>query len=237
MAMSLVAHYEDVLKTIVRLRSGELPCARSELKESIWQELKTADSTVIQECPDCSKGQRENVQFAIAAFADESAMSRDGEMKAEWKNGILRDIEDSKGKTLVHAVFKMTDAGHEFFRRLRRVRLDAPLSSEALDVLEIYCLCLLLGYKGEGGDLKTATSESVAQLKAQRHSLQRETHLGRENLEQSVASLPDRAVRVLHRFALSASCLFVGAYFIFLVTLLLHSRDIIKLLAANSSAQ
>lgn len=74
-------------------------------------------------------------QFAIVAFLDETVLSSNWMHKAQWLSQPLQ-LER----------FNRYDAGEEFFTRLEQLRTSASAHDE---VLEVYYLCLALGFRGK----------------------------------------------------------------------------------------
>src|SRR3954464_3720627 len=74
--------------------------------------------------------------FAVIAFLDESVLNSGQPMFAQWPS-----------RTLQEEVFGVHMAGELFFQYLQQLmtRADSP---DLADVLEVYLLCLLLGFRG-----------------------------------------------------------------------------------------
>ena len=97
--------------------------------------------------------------FAVVALLDESVLNLQEPVFAQWARQPLQ--EELFGGHL---------AGETFFRDLRGY-LQQPDSPQLADVLELYCLCLLLGYRGRhalGG-----SGEMYAQLREARERIRR----------------------------------------------------------------
>ena len=69
--------------------------------------------------------------FPVAAWADETLLSLDWPGSREWSKNLLQ-----------RRYFNLSTAGIEFFNRLDQ------LNGEALEIKEVYFLCLCLGFKG-----------------------------------------------------------------------------------------
>jgi type VI secretion system protein ImpK len=76
--------------------------------------------------------------FAVVAFLDEAMLSASG-ANEKWI-----------GKTLGQELYRERSAGETFFKRLDALRA-MPDSEDLAEVLEVYYLCLLLGYEGKYG--------------------------------------------------------------------------------------
>lgn len=81
-----------------------------------------------------SERQVKSVKFALAAFVDETLLSNDFPLREEWEKFPLQ-----------LQYFDEHLAGRKFFERLED--LLKHVAAEA-DVVEVYYLCLLLGFKG-----------------------------------------------------------------------------------------
>lgn len=77
--------------------------------------------------------------YAFVAFLDESVLNSPQEMFSEWPRRPLQE-----------EVFGDHRAGETFFQNMRDL-LSRPDSRALADVLEVYLLCLLLGYRGRYG--------------------------------------------------------------------------------------
>jgi len=77
-----------------------------------------------------------DTHFAVVAFLDSVVLHSDDPVKAEWER-----------QTLQEELFGQTDAGVVFFDKLEHFR-SRPDSEHLADVLEVYLLCLLLGFEG-----------------------------------------------------------------------------------------
>jgi type VI secretion system protein ImpK len=93
-----------------------------------------------------------DTHFAVVAFLDEAILHSKDPVRAEWEQ-----------RTLQQDLFGQTDAGVVFFEKLEQFRARRD-SEQLADILEVYLLCLLLGfegrYAGKRGELEGLT-ESV----------------------------------------------------------------------------
>jgi len=74
--------------------------------------------------------------FALVAFLDESVLHLQSPVFSDW---VRRPLQEE--------LFGGHTAGEVFFRNYQGL-LSRPDAPELADCLEIYCLCLLLGFKG-----------------------------------------------------------------------------------------
>jgi type VI secretion system protein ImpK len=103
-----------------------------------------------------SERQVKEVKFALAAFVDETVMSTNLPLREEWEKYPLQ--LEYFGEQL---------AGIKFFERLEE--LVKHIDTEA-DVVEVYYMCLLLGFKGKykvymEDQLQGLIDSTAAQLK------------------------------------------------------------------------
>ena len=77
----------------------------------------------------------QSAKFAIVAFIDETILSSDWPHKEDWASTPLQ-LE----------LYDQYDAGEVFFDRLESLRENPGASAE---VLEVYYLCMTLGFKGK----------------------------------------------------------------------------------------
>jgi type VI secretion system protein ImpK len=95
-------------------------------------------------------------KFALAAFLDEMVMTSRWPEKHQWASQLLQ-----------YEIFQTQVAGVEFFDHLDGVRRRLPLNAH---LLEIYYLCLLLGFQGK---YALAGREKLAALLGEvRHDLE-----------------------------------------------------------------
>jgi type VI secretion system protein ImpK len=142
---NLALAFEEVFTAIVRLRYNRqaVPDAES-FRARMRQALRVAE----QEARSRGSSAEDVKQaiFATVAFLDESALSSRNPVFANWPRLPLQA-----------ELFGHQLAGEIFFQELQKT-LTRNDSQEAADLLEIYYLCLLLGFKGRyaaGGDLRS----------------------------------------------------------------------------------
>ncbi len=102
---------------------------------------------------------REDVQdakFALVAFIDETILSSEWMQRDRW---LARPLQLE--------IYDRYDAGEEFFEKLEGLRAQRALHA---DVLEVYYLCMALGFKGryqlhDQERLRIIIEETYAELK------------------------------------------------------------------------
>jgi type VI secretion system protein ImpK len=130
--------FQEVLTVIVRIRGNRQPVSDAQkFRTDMKAALKRAEKEAL------TKGYVPNeirpATFAIVAFLDESVLNSANSAFADWSRMPLQ--EEMYGNQL---------AGEIFFENLERL-LARPGNQDLADLLEVYLLCLLLGYKGRYG--------------------------------------------------------------------------------------
>jgi type VI secretion system protein ImpK len=132
---TLALVYQNILTGIVRIQSGRQPLNDV---ETFRRRMKAA----LQECEreagvaGYASADVRDASFAVVAFLDETILSSHDPRAEEWRKRPL-NIE----------LFGQAVAGDLFFDKLLDIerRRDSP---ELADLLEVYLLCLLLGFEG-----------------------------------------------------------------------------------------
>lgn len=121
------------LDLVLRLKAG-LVAASNDLRPNVAAMLKEMEERA--EVLRFSDKVMKQVKFALAAFMDETILTNDFPLKEEWEKYPLQ--LEYFGEHL---------AGVTFFERLKDMcqnHLDTMI-----DAIEVYYLCLLLGFKGK----------------------------------------------------------------------------------------
>jgi type VI secretion system protein ImpK len=145
---NLATAYQELLTVIVRLRANRHNVTEpSAFRAQIRASLKTAEDEA------ASKGYTaEDIKvatFAVVGFLDESILNYNPNL-ADW---IRRPLQQE--------LFGVQIAGEIFFRNVDRL-LTRSDSQELADVLEIYELCLLLGFRGRYSASEGANLRAIA---------------------------------------------------------------------------
>jgi type VI secretion system protein ImpK len=153
---NLALAFQEAFTAIVRLRYNRQAVSNS---ESFRAQMKQALRVAEQEARShgCNPEDVKLVIFAVVAFLDESVLSSRNPALANWSRLPMQ------AEMFGHQV-----AGEVFFQQLDKA-LSRNDSVETADLLEVYYLCLLLGFKGRyaaGGDLRSIMA--TAQEKIQR---------------------------------------------------------------------
>jgi type VI secretion system protein ImpK len=103
------------------------------LRSRILDLLKSSEQEAFQAAIPSSD--IKDARFALVAFLDEAIISSNWESRSAWV-----------AKPLQVQLYGKAVAGVEFFERLERLKADAALRH---DVMEVYYLCLAMGFKGK----------------------------------------------------------------------------------------
>jgi len=128
----LVALATPVLELVMQIKAGFMTPSK-DLRRTVDERLKEIEQSA--EALGHKERQAQAVKFALVAFIDETVLTADSPLREEWEKRPLQ-LE----------YFDEQLAGVKFFERLDQHLKD--IDSDA-DVVEVYYLCLLLGYKGK----------------------------------------------------------------------------------------
>jgi type VI secretion system protein ImpK len=215
---NLALAFQEVLTAIVRLRFNRQTVSSAEaFRAQMKQALRVAE----QEARSAGyKAEYVNQAiFALVAFLDESALSCRIPAFADWARLPLQA-----------ELFGQLLAGEVYFQELQKTltRSDSP---ETADLLEVYYLCLLLGFKGRyaaGGDLRSimaAIQQKILRVRGPSAALSPR------------GGIPAEAVRLVHsdpwvpRLAIAAGTISLLTLAVFLVSKFLLSTGASELSA------
>ena len=156
----LALTYEEVLTITARLRAGrqQVPDAPS-FRAQMVHRLKTAESEALT--AGYAPGDVRLAEYAVVALINESALISPDPALVSWAQHPI--TTELSGPLL---------AGDRFFQYVDQM-LASPDSSSLADLLEVYQLCLFLGFRGRygAGDpnalhaIATRIGERVARLR------------------------------------------------------------------------
>jgi type VI secretion system protein ImpK len=159
---NLALFFQELFTAIVRLRAHRQEVNNADVfRSQVLYAIKTADQSAK------TRGYTdEDVRlgvFAMVAFLDESILNLRQPVFNDWVR-----------KPLQEELFGRHVAGEMFFENLQEIlgRRDSP---EVADLLEVYYLCLLLGYLGRysissKGDLRALMGQTDDKIKRIRKS-------------------------------------------------------------------
>jgi type VI secretion system protein ImpK len=147
---------QEPLTTIARLRANKQVAADADsFRARIKQVLASAEQDA-RALGYASEDVRFAL-FAVIAYLDETVLNSGQAMFANWPSS-----------TLQQEVFGVHMAGELFFQYLESL-LARPDSSDLADVLEVFDLCLLMGFKGRysgthGGDIQVLSRQLAEKI-------------------------------------------------------------------------
>lgn len=213
-ADNLALYFQELFTAIVRLRANRQEVTDAEVfRGQVLQAIRVATQNA-----KARAYTDEDIQlavFAIAAFLDESILNLRKPVFQEWVR-----------KPLQEELFGRHVAGETFFENLQHL-LGRRDSQELADVLEVYYLCVLLGYLGKysiasKGDLRALmgqTEDKIKRIRGNRADLSPAWML-----PDDVA--PALADPWLRRLAIIAAACFLGALMLFGVYKIALSSDV-----------
>jgi type VI secretion system protein ImpK len=149
---NLALLYQGLLTGIIRLKAQRQHIPDSEtFRKRTKATLKEVERVAVATGYDVRDVR--DTQFAVVAFLDSVILHSKDPVRAEWER-----------KTLQEELFGQTDAGVVFFEKLDQFRSRRD-SEQLADILEVYLLCLLLGFEGrysggQRGDLDGITDST-----------------------------------------------------------------------------
>lgn len=171
---------QEALTATVRIRS--MPQAISS-EETFRQQMREALKIAAQEARHPGGYSQEDTKmaiFAVVGFLDESILKASNRAFTEWPT-----------KPLQEELFGTHLAGELFFQNLERM-LRQEDSVDLADVLEVYQLCLLLGFRGrysargpgEFQAVLNAIADKIARIRGQYGQLTEAWRLPYEQVQQ-----------------------------------------------------
>jgi type VI secretion system protein ImpK len=151
--------YQEVLTAIVRLRANRQGVADAQaFRYQTHSAISQASAQAL--AAGYAADDVKRATFAVVAFLDESVLNSQNPIFQDWLS-----------KPLQEELFGTHVAGELFYRNLQELlaRSDSP---DLADLLEVYHLCLLLGFggrysggRGELGQALRATGEKIARIR------------------------------------------------------------------------
>jgi type VI secretion system protein ImpK len=147
---NLALLYQGLLIGILRLKTQrqhipEIEVFRKRTKSTL-QEIERVAITAGYDGRDVR-----DTHFAVVAFLDSVILNSKDAVRVEWER-----------KTLQQELFGQTDAGVVFFEKLDQFRSRRD-SEHLADILEVYLLCLLLGFEGRFSGAPRGEMEGLTQ--------------------------------------------------------------------------
>ncbi|MBI3596643.1 MAG: DotU family type IV/VI secretion system protein [Nitrospirae bacterium] len=152
----------------------------------------------------------QQARYAMAAFLDEMILSSSWPDKEQWS-----------ARPLQYEFFREQVAGVEFFNRLESIRRSLPPNTE---LLEVYYLCLILGFEGQ---YKIHGTEKLKKL-IEDVSLEIQSRRGEATLLSPHGKRPDELIEMVKRglpsWIVAVSCVTV-VFFFYIILSFLMSHD------------
>jgi type VI secretion system protein ImpK len=163
---NLALELQEALTIIVRLRYNRQAVTDA---NSFRAEMKKHLNIATQRAQSRGYGADDvkSAIFAVVAFLDESVLSSRNPAFADWPRLPLQA-----------ELYQNQLGGEIFFQQLQRI-LERPDTNEVGDLLEVYSLCMLLGFKGRfaaggSGDLRAlqiAAQEKIRRIRGSSRAL------------------------------------------------------------------
>lgn len=207
---NLALLYQGLLTGIVRLQSQRQHISDA---ESFRRRTKATLREVEQVAVAGGYDSRDvkDTHFAVVAFLDSVVLHSKDPVRAEWER-----------KTLQEDLFGKSDAGVVFFEKLEHFRSRRD-SQQLADILEVYLLCLLLGFEGRysggaRGDLDGITQRTrmrIQDIRGRNRPISPDGGLPQEAMPAAPApSRPDGRFRLIALGAVIAVFLLYLVFFL-----------------------
>jgi type VI secretion system protein ImpK len=147
---NLAILYEGVFTVIVRIQAQR---QHALVAETFRARMKAVLADVERDAIAAGYSAHDirDTHFAVVAFLDSVVLHSNDPVRPEWER-----------QTLQEELFGQTDAGVVFFEKLENFRSRAD-SGQLADMLEVYLLCLLLGFEGRYSGRMRGEVESIAE--------------------------------------------------------------------------
>jgi type VI secretion system protein ImpK len=195
--------YEGLFTAVVRLQSGQQSVGNIEVFDRRIRRTLEQISRQAAEL-DYTASAEEDARFAVVAFLDEAILTSNDPARAEWERNPLQD-----------KLFRETHAGVKFFERLDK--LLGKETAEAADVLEVYALCLALGFEGdysarreELGRISSRVSKKIAGIRKSKEALSPEPEPAQ--VDTSRAPVQNPLVEKLRLSAMAAAAMMIAIF-------------------------
>jgi type VI secretion system protein ImpK len=128
--------YQEIFTAIARLRSGRQRVDDANLfRQQIKSALKSAENDAVAKGYALDDARLST--YALVAFLDESVQGSQNPVFADWSRELLQQ-----------ELYSHLIAGEVFFENVEKLVLR-PDANNVADVLEMYALCMLLGFRGK----------------------------------------------------------------------------------------
>ena len=152
---NLALLYQGLLTGIVRLQTDRQHVSSGDSfrrrTKATLQEIERSAIAAGHDSRDVS-----DTHFAVVALLDSVVLHSQGPVRAEWERQSLQE-----------ELFGQTDAGVVFFEKLERFRKRQD-SEHLADILEVFAICLLLGFQGRYSGARRAELDVITERVEQR---------------------------------------------------------------------
>lgn len=152
---TLAVAFQEAFTAIVRLRYNRQAVSSADsFRAQMKQALAAAEHDAAAH--GCDPADIQKAKFAVVAFLDESVLGCKSPVFSEWAR-----------RPLQAELYNHQLAGEIFFQELQK-GLKRGDSTQTADLLEVYCLCLLLGFKGQyasEGELRSLTRQAQEKIR------------------------------------------------------------------------
>lgn len=220
---NLALGFQEIFTAVVRLRYNRQAVQDAEaFRAQMRQALRVAE----QEARGRGSSPEDvrQVIFAVVAFLDESVLSSGNPVFANWPRLPLQA-----------ELFGHQLAGEIFFQELQKT-LSRNDSLESADLLEVYYLCLLLGFKGRyaaGGDLRSIMGAVEEKIRRVRGPFGPLSPRGSIPADAVRLGQSDRWSSILGKTAIVTVILAVVAFVVFKVLLMSGASSLSGLIAGQ----
>ncbi len=133
----------DLLAFALQLKRSKDPGDAEAMRQKVDEQFRALETKARQ--ADVPQEDVQQAKYAICAFVDEMILTSSWGLKESWAD-----------KPLQLAYFNDFAAGEEFYNRI-----DALRGAKKNSVLEVYYLCLALGFRGKYVDLQGMEKKKV----------------------------------------------------------------------------
>ena len=218
---NLALGFQEVFTAVVRLRYQRQAVSDAEtFRAQMRQALRVAEQEARSR--GSSAEDVKQVIFAVVAFLDESVLTSRNPVFVNWPRLPLQA-----------ELFGHQLAGEIFFQELQK-SLNRSDSQETADLLEVYYLCMLLGFKGRyaaGGDLRSimaATQEKIRRIRGPIGALSPRGAIPSDTVRMVQT---DRVSRILGRAALITAGVVVVLFILYKLVLMSGASSLSALAA------
>lgn len=214
---NLALLYQGLFTGIVRIQSGRQQIQNVEM---FRRRMKEALAEVTREAIKRNYAAEHSMEsdFAVVAFLDEVILSSHDPCRNEWAQRPLQE-----------ELFGVSVAGEVFFVRVEKLFQRAD-TVELSDILEVYYLCILLGFEGKyavgnKGELHLLADRLRQRIEHIRGVSALFSPAGLLPEETIAVAPPDPVVNQLRRAAMGAGGAAVLLFVLFAILLLLKSSQ------------